>query len=164
MIPVTPFTNDNRKAVLTIDLVTALADTMQADGAMPQKTKRCIDRINIRIKNLQHIIYGGPTLVLGPVSHRKYKKKIKSMHRLIKRISTGECLDLDFFNSILALAADAWKGSKNYKNPRLRREWGYLNQSLFTLYGHVDPDLDQFSWMKLGNNLATQFKRVMVSC
>ncbi len=161
MANVVSFSKSNRNLILTVDLVIALASCIESEKSMPLKTKRCIDRINKRVSNIQNIIYGGNTLVLVPTNYRKYARIIKSIKKLIDNIA-GEIVELDFFNAVLVLVEDARIGCKKSKNTRLQLEWGYLNQSLATLYGHVDQGLNAHEWMVLGENLAQRFKRIMV--
>jgi|SaaInlV_100m_DNA_6_1039743.scaffolds.fasta_scaffold09055_4 hypothetical protein len=161
MKSVTTFSKSNRNLILTIDLVIALASCMTTDKTMPIKTRRCLDRIRTRIKNIQDIIYGGKTLVLSPANYRQYGRIISSVKKLINNIA-GNTIGLDFINAVLALVEDARIGCQRSKNLTLQREWGHLNQSLATLYGHVDPDLDQYNLMQLGDNLAGRFKKIMV--
>lgn len=156
------FSKSNRNLILTVDLVVALADTLRADRAMPVKTRRCVDRIKARILNIQNIVYGGSTLVLDPAEYRQYSRIVLSIKKLINNISNNNVVELDFFNAVLVLVEDARISSRRSKNKRLPREWDYLNQSLSTLYSHIDPDLSQYKWMALGENLATRFKRIMI--
>ena len=107
-------------------------------------------------------MFSGPSLVLAPTDFRKYRRVIKTIGKLIDSIG-GETVDLDFFNAVLLLVEDAREGCQRSKNTRLQREWNFLNQSLATLYGHVDPDLDQHNFMVLGKNLAARMERAMVA-
>jgi len=163
MANLTNFSRSNRTLILTVDMVGALADTLQADnGPMPQKTARCVTRIQNRIQNIQAIVYGGPQLVLAPGVYRKYKRIIISIKKLIDGLA-DDVVELDFFNAVLVLVEDARVNCRRSKNKRLLREWTYLNQSLATLYGHLDPDLSEIKWMALGENLAGRFKKMMVA-
>lgn len=164
MAHVTRFTRAARRNILTIDLVKALADTMRTedDRALPRNTRRCIDRVNARIKNIQEIIYSGPTLALAPGHYKKYARIVMSIKKLIDNIGS-DVVELDFFNAVLVLVEDARLACRRSKNIRLQREWNFLNQSLATLYGHVDPDLSQIKWMALGDNLAGRFRRIIMA-
>ena len=71
-------------------------------------------------------------------------------------------VDLDFINAVLVLVEDARVSCKKSKHLTLQREWTHLNGSLATIYSHVDPDLDAWDLMKLGDNLANRFKKIMV--
>lgn len=157
----TNFSKSNRNLILTVDLVLAMTSSLETDTTLPAKTKRCIERINARIKNIQDIIFGGPTLVLSPTNYRQYKRIIMSVKKLIDNIYC-EVVELDFFNAVLCKVEDARVGCKNSKNTTLQREWEYLNQSLATLYGHVDPELESHQWMVLGENLAERFSGILV--
>ncbi len=158
---VASFSKSKRNLILTADLVTALTGCLKSETAMPMKTRQCIERINKRISNIREIVYGGPNMVLSPGDFRKYERIICSIKKIIDNMA-DDVVELDFINAILALVEDARISSRKSKNKTLQREMGYLNQSLATLYGHVDPELSEHTWMVLGENLAGRFRKIMV--
>lgn len=143
------FSGAVKKQIISTDLVFGLYKTMADDEKLPKNSRKCIKRIENRINNIKTILYGRETLVLSKKDHKKYTTTIKRIQDFLKSIDFG----LDFFNAILMIVEDTRLSAKKSNNKKLIQEWRLLSQSLNTLYCHIDPKLEDFDNMKLGENL-----------
>lgn len=163
-----------RRQVYTLDLVFATSLTMGADdGKLPKKTKDVLSRIIARTDNLKRILHGGPKFQLSPRDRKKYLRNIEVMKRMISAYIDNDRLENDFFNAVLMLVEDCREASKRSQNKQLQHEWKMLNQSLFTLYGHMvesepephpnrDDSWSGYKYQVLGVSLGKKFEKVMM--
>jgi len=146
------FSQAIKDQIIGTDLIFGLYHTMADDLSLGRNSKKCIKRIENRINNIKKIIYKGDLLVLKPKDHKKYNNIMKNIQNII----LGMDLDLDYFNAVLMVAEDIRVSAKKSKNKTLYNEWVLLSQSLNTLYRHLDPELTEDKYMKLGENLCNR--------
>lgn len=150
------FSQNIKNQIIGTDLVFGLYCTLKDSPNLSKNSKRCIKRIENRIKNIKRIICNGKTLVLTSKDHKKYSQIIKNIQSLIQSVD----LDLDYFNAVLMIVEDIRVSAKKSKNKTLYKEWLLLSQSLNTLYSHLDPELSKIEFMKLGENLGKRIYKI----
>jgi hypothetical protein len=149
-----------RRQCAVLDLVDTIADHAADlfDGKLPSKTRSCIARIRSRRLNILSEILHTPTGAiqeLGPQRHRQYLNIKKSMVQVLDMFWPGERAEIDgnsLINAALVMAEDT--RTQIPEKRRIREDWDYLTGSLFTLLGHIDPDISDQAGQKTGLRVA----------
>lgn len=161
------FTRAVRRQIYTADLVFAMSTCL--DGNIPKKTVAVLKRIQVRVDNINKILYGGGRFVLTPRDWKKYNRVIEQLKKMIMNISADNKLEADFFNAVLMLIEDTRESVKKSANKELQREWTMLNRSMATFCKHLikepkhfDPNWVGYKYEALGVALGHKFESAMM--
>lgn len=131
-----------RRQIFTTDLVFCTAVTLKlSNEKLPKKTVDVLDRIETRLDNINHTLYGGTRdQFLKRISEKDRKRYLKTIDRIrdmMNIILEGDQAELDFFNAMMMVADDTNQSVKQSQNKHLRHEWLMLTKSFATLMNHI---------------------------
>ena len=143
------FSRSVRRQLLTTDLVYGLVGNLLENWNINQRERLCANRINRRVENIKHILYGGEKLILSKKNLRLYAREVSTLLDFVEdELNSGG--NMSFFNSVLLVVSDVRMNVLRSNNKKLHREWSLIDQMLNTLYKYRDTELILLNDMSLG--------------
>ncbi|MFP4453994.1 MAG: hypothetical protein ACLFPI_11605 [Desulfobacterales bacterium] len=144
------FSRAKQRQYMALYTLKGLQEQIEAcmGGKVDQKTASCLQRIEKR--RLKMLESYSPTEKQAKTAIRKWKSAVDKYKQPDEWITPVE-----YVNACLVLANDIYEQGAKPAN-----DWRLLTQSLFTLAGHLDPELndpDQEAGQKMGEIILREF-------
>lgn len=154
------FSKSVRRQLLGIDLVYTLIENLKKNNKLNCRQKACVDRITKRIESIRAIHCDNK--IFSNKNFKRYSKLIEKIKKNIKSLDEKQ-LSFEFYNAVLLNVEDTRDQVQQSRHKKLKIDWNFLNQSLYTLYTYANiPDpITEYQYCKSGQKIGESLQAII---